>query len=1104
MGRRNTRRALVVRTFALVFMAILLFAEVRAERISVALPPQPLADALDAFARSTGYELVYRAELAKGLTSKGAAAGLSAQETLRQLLRDTDLSFDFVNERTITIFKAPVGSNHSTMSPAPTNVRPEMQSGGEGAALGAPTQGSTTMGDRKVSHRGFFSRFAAFVGLCVAAASPACAQQAAAAKADANDNLEEIVVTGSRVIKNGNESPTPLTVVSMDDLAEVHPATVAEQLNDLPIFSGSRGQYTNTGSGSFGTGPTSPDPAAQTMNLRNMGFTRTLILYDGVRLPPSSPDGTTDVNMIPQMLLQRVDIVTGGASAVYGSDAVTGVVNFITDTKFNGLKVNLNQGISVYGDDRTVDAGIAGGTDLFGGQGHFEWSLEDRHDPGVDSRMARAWGRDLWTVQGAGTAANPYSLIENSRVGTSSFGGLIRSGILSGQQFASNGVLSPFVNGAATGTPGYQIGGDGAYNNASLKSSLDMSQLFGRFDYDFSSNVRGHVVLSGTYNHNYLVSNSNLLSNATFSANNAFLSPTYQSELAAAGQSSFKLNEYFQDISATNVDAWERQYFIDTGLDGKFGENYTWTASYSHSQTQQIVRQNANINNERLSAALDAVTNPATGQTVCAVTLTNPGLFPGCTPLDVFGPTAASQAAVNYVTQSTQYLSTTTLDDVSAAITGELFNTWAGPVNTALSGEWRREGWRLNSNAQPTDPVSCVGLEYNCTASTQPYADAVTADRSPVSESVREAAIETVVPILKDAFLAKNVSINGAARYTYYDTSGSATTWKGGLDWQFNDQLSFRATRSRDIRAPTLADLYAPTSKSTITITDLLTGQSPLVTQQQGGNPNLKPEVGYTTTTGFVYKPIWLPSFSLAIDSFFINITNAITSVQGTNPTVQAACYASGGSSPYCALQSRPNGYTDTSAANAVTEWYSEEINIASQRTSGADIEANYTTHVFDHPIALRLFSTYQPHIIYTTPGLTTIDLGGVAFSSNALQASPVWRTTLTVAFSPMQNLGINVMERVRSGLKYSGDTTQIVASPTIPAVAYTDLNVSYHTDVLRGQAEWFANVQNLFNKQPPAAAFIGANGAVGTFGGFVYGDDPLGTYFTIGFRYRH
>lgn len=943
---------------------------------------------------------------------------------------------------------------------------------------------------------------------CASAANAQTANSGQSKQAEsqpaADEQLVEVTVTGSRVIRNGNDSPAPLTVVNLDDMLAVHPATVAEQLNDLPIFSGSRGQFTNPSVGNYGTGPAAPNPAAQVMNLRNMGFTRTLILYDGNRLPPSSPDGTTDVNMIPQMLLQRVDVVTGGASAVYGSDAVTGVVNFITDTHFDGLKVNLSQGSSLHGDDKIFDGGIAGGTRIFADRGHFEWSLEHRHDPGVLHRSDRQWGRDVWTVQGGGTTADPYHLVENTRISSSSFGGLITTGTLSGQQFASNGVLSPFVAGAPTGTTGYQSGGDGAFYDGSLKASLDMTQLFGRLDYDITDNVRGHVTLTGTDNHNFDIAANNVLSGVTMSSQNAFLSPAYQAQLAAHGQSTFTLGETFLDVPPINVDTWERQYFVDAGLDGKFAGDYHWQASYSHSQTKQNVRQNANINNEYLSAALDAVVNPATGQAECNVTLTNPGLYPGCVPLNVFGPTAASQAAVSYILTPTQFWSTTTMDDASASVTGQPFSIWAGPVGMALSGEWRRLGWDLNSSAVPTAPVSCIGLRFNCNNSTLLYANAVTANRSPVSEAVREGALELDVPLLKEVFLAKYVSFNGAARYTYYDTSGSAVTWKAGLDWQVNDQLTLRATRSRDIRAPTLSDLYAPTSTSTITVLDLLTGQSHLVPQQQGGNPHLVPEVGYTTTAGTVFRPEWLPSFTLSLDAFFINITNAITSVQGTNPTVQAACYASGGTSPYCALQSRPNGFTDTSAANGVTMWYNENINIASQSTKGADAEVNYAVKAFGNPLSLRVMATYQPHILYTTPGLSNIDLGGVAFSANALQASPVWRTSFIGRYSPVQNFTIDVMERWRSRLAWTGDRTQIVSSPPIPSVAYTDLNLSYLMKAPGGELEWFFNVQNLFNKQPPPAAFIGGNGSVGTFGGFVYGDDPIGAYFTLGARYRH
>jgi iron complex outermembrane receptor protein len=914
--------------------------------------------------------------------------------------------------------------------------------------------------------------------------------------------LQEVTVTGSRTIRNALDSPTPLTEVSVADMAEVHPGTVADDLNDLPIFSGSRGQAANASNGSLSGGPAAPNPSANVLNLRNMGFTRTLILFDGKRVPPTSPDGTVDVNMIPQILLHRVDVVTGGASAIYGSDAVTGVVNFVVDKHFNGLMVNAYSGISHDRDDKINDQGIAWGTDLFDGRGHFEASFQNHDDPNVLLRSQRAWGRDVWTVQGGGIAANPYHLVNNTRIAGSTFGGLISSGALNGQMFDANGFLTPFGAGVNVGAPknAYQSGGDGAYYNSSFKAALHMDQLFARADYDFSDSVHGDATVTASYNQNANVAQDNILSNATMSAQNAFLQPAYQAALAAQ---TFQFNKTWLDVPAQGTHTWERQYFAVLGLEGKFGSDYTWNASYSHSETRQNTRQNANINNERLSAALDAVVNPANGQAVCNVSLTNPGLYPGCVPLDVFGLNSESQAAVNYIVAATDFRSTLTQDDVSASVTGTPIRDWAGPINVALSAEWRRLGYELVSDAQPSDPVSCTGLRFNCSASTQFWAVGATADRSPVSEKVSEGALELDVPLLADTFLAKSVSFNGAARYTYYDTSGSAVTWKAGLVWKLNDQLTLRAARSRDIRAPTLNDLYLPTSLSTIQVTDLLTGQTQVVPQQAGGNPHLVPEVGYTSTAGFVYSPEWLPRFNLTLDGFWINITNAITSIQGTNPTVQKICYASGGSSPYCALQQRPNGFADISAANGVTKWYSEEINIASQRTAGADLDANYTAEPFGHPLSLRVLTTYQPHIIYTTPGLTTIDLGGVAFSSNALQASPVWRTTFTGTYNPLQNFAVTVMERLRSSLAFTGDSTQAVSSPRIPSVAYTDLNLSYQIKRSDSQTELFFNVQNLFNKQPPPAAFLGANGAVGSFGGFAYGDDPVGAYFTVGLRYR-
>jgi outer membrane cobalamin receptor len=182
----------------------------------------------------------------------------------------------------------------------------------------------------------------------------AYAQAAGNNAAAASDELTEVVVTGSRLIKNGNDSPTPVTVLSVEDAEAVHPGTVADQLNDMPQFFGSNNQASNAGAGNLGTGG-NPNPNANVLNLRNFGTNRTLILWDGHRASATAPNGTVDIDMIPQLLLQRVEVVTGGASAVYGADAVTGVVNFITDTKFNGIKVNGQAGRSVYQDDETKD-----------------------------------------------------------------------------------------------------------------------------------------------------------------------------------------------------------------------------------------------------------------------------------------------------------------------------------------------------------------------------------------------------------------------------------------------------------------------------------------------------------------------------------------------------------------------------------------------------------------------------------------------------------------------------------------------------------------------------------------------------------------------------
>src|SRR5579872_4762665 len=269
----------------------------------------------------------------------------------------------------------------------------------------------------------------------VASAAQAQAQPAA-------PQVEEVVVTGSRVIANGNNMPTPVTVVSVEELQNANPGPIAQALAELPALLASPNQ-----------GGQGPGPQA-VINLRGINGGRNLTLLDGHRQPQTGNSGV-DTNLIPSMLLKRVDIVTGGASAVYGSDAVTGVVNFAMDNNFNGLRARAGGGVSTYTDDATYNVGIAAGTSLFDGRGHVEASIEHFNDEGIPDRFARAWGRGVYSMQGAvpgstagaGTAANPWLLYANSRFSDRNFGGVINTGPLANLWFSQNGVLTPFDHG---------------------------------------------------------------------------------------------------------------------------------------------------------------------------------------------------------------------------------------------------------------------------------------------------------------------------------------------------------------------------------------------------------------------------------------------------------------------------------------------------------------------------------------------------------------------------------------------------------------------------------------------------------------------------------
>ncbi|MBC2666104.1 TonB-dependent receptor [Novosphingobium flavum] len=981
----------------------------------------------------------------------------------------------------------------------------------------------------------------------IIAVDPALAQDKAA---DA-ENTADIIVTGSRVITNGNESPTPVTTLTTDALQASKPTTVYQALLEQPLIAGAKG-----GKLAGSTGQGGNNNSISSLNLRGLGGVRGLVLFDGKRVAPQNLNGEVDLAQIPQMLLQRVDLQTGGSSAVYGSDAIAGAVNFITNRKFNGIRFDGSFGVSTYGDYATYDFGAAYGHDLFEGRGHFEASVQYRNDPGLlrtDRDYIQEFGKTPWQLLGNGTSV-PYFYSNIGFNNQATYGGRINrvsgpsSVFLNGVDiykldFRQNGVATQFVNGTLV-TGSTELGGNGGQQTeiVSLGAKDNFLQTFGRFDYDLTDDV--HFYLTGYWNRenqfNYLSNtrlyNAGATSGSTggvlLTTQNAFLPDDIRAALQGAGVTTFRLGKIF---TGANVDPMNTSYVNDninvsTGLEGKLG-TFNWDIGYSHSFNKQKNVSNNTFNTSRLLAALDSVL--VNGTPTCRV-LTQPQFaaqYAGCIPLNPFGPTATTKAQWDYIRQPTTYIGRTTQDSVSGGISGSPFETWAGPLNVALSGEWRRLGYSLYSEAEVANvtALDCAGLGIpNTTTScvnggTTSIWPNGSASRPPVSQRVVEGAIEADVPVLKDVPLAQDVRFNLAARHARYTSTGNvvitdpnvtrkfnATTWKVGLNWQVSDAIKIRATRSRDFRAPNLSELFLPGRTQALTgTTDYLTGaisgqspapNAPIVTMSQtiGGNPNVKPEVGYTTTVGVVLTPS--PAFSLAIDYYNIKIKNAITTVDGSQVDIQQSCYASGGASPYCSLQERPLGFANKDPlTNAATKFYTATpLNIGELRTHGVDVEANFRTELGGQPLSIRALATYQPHLRSIQPGTKDTDAAGVSIPKLRIQASIRYNLTDTFRIdwttrwrSHLLNVDPLLGLNVKDGYNY------------VKAVSYSNLNLSWK---VTPAFETYLNVQNVFNQRPPVytplasgSPFASGAGVGGV--GYYPADDAIGRYFIVGFR---
>ena len=909
---------------------------------------------------------------------------------------------------------------------------------------------------------------------------------------------ERVVVTGSRIANSVAQAPTPVTMLSDEQLSQLSAQSIPAGLAKLPVFAPVRGSDSASDGGYQATG--------NYLDIYGLGPIRTLVLMDGHRLTSTYFDGTIDINTIPQMLIQRVEVVTGGASAVYGSDAVSGVANFILNKDFEGLKAQAQGGLSNWGDARSFRLGVAGGEQL-SDRLHFEWSAEffNRDIVPVDPRP---YGLAQSSLVGTGKAGSPLHIVTNTTLPTAPFGGLVTTGPFANMQFAPDGTLIPFNPGAATPTNGVSVGGDGGYKKPSfVLPSLQTAQVFGRFDYRFNDNITGYAQMG--YSHTRTWSHEqNLISTAgsnaiTIYSGNPYLKPAYQTQMTNTGTASFNLARYNEDFGGLlNLTDRTSTASFSAGVQGTVFGRFDWEAYYTHGEgrVEQVTRDN--VNTENMYAAIDAVTDPRTGSTVCRVSITAPGAFPGCVPMNVLGNGAPSAAAIAYVNGVTRWKSINTLDDFGANITGTVFDNWAGPVKMALGIEYRLQSLVETSNVTDNKfniQNLRVGLNGNAASpGALKWTKNVTAPMHGAN-SVYEGNLELEVPLLKDLPLIEALSVNAAGRVTEYSSSGEALTYRLGVDWQVIDDLRFRATRSQDIRAPTLYDLYQSQTGTISGLVDYLTHTGGSVVNITGGNPNLVPEIARNVTAGFVYTPGWLPNLTASLDYYHVVINNAIAGISGSATQTQQICIASGGASPLCNLVVRPFPITNTTPANYPTLNYNVKQNVALNYAEGMDLAVNYETDLADVVdgwngiFNMRLMWSHEPTLkSQTLPGTTIINAAGTS-------QTPKDRVTLQADYLNGP-LGVTVVERYYGSFHLSGNPT-LIAAYSIPPYWQTDLNFAYDIDAFGIPNTAFLNINNVFNQfGGNCCAFTNNPGMQYPVASFT---DRIGRYFVLGLRFK-
>ena len=948
----------------------------------------------------------------------------------------------------------------------------------------------------------------AFAVIAAVSAAPAMAQvnSAGAPGPGTEVVVDEVVVTGSRLGRTSFNSPTPVSVIGQERSQALNITNVGDALNQIPSFRPIVGPATN----SFRS---SANIAGRSLDLRGLGAIRTLTLIDGRRHVTSSDDGTFDLNSVPSILIQRSEVVTGGASAAYGAGAVSGVVNLITDTRLQGIKAEASYGVSEHGDARNTYVAAAGGTSIAGGRGHLvvggEYSKE-----GPVPELSRDWSRRLhdfipnpfFSTNPALSNGLPANVAaDNVRTSLTPAGSITIVHPLQGMQFDSNGNLVPFQFGDLYNRAkpsALMIGGDpsitGYYGAVGpFVVGTKHGSILSHVSYDLTNAITvsaelGYAKVTGGPTGANPRSDPN--GALRIQRDNAYLTPATAAMMDAARTTFLPVSRINFELGPNVYSSTNETWHAFAGVNGKLPGDWKWDAYYQFGRTTGR-QSNANSRLEqRFKDSIDAVRAPAgipgiaAGTIICRTTISAP--TNGCVPANIMGPNKISPEAaawINTVAYSTRKF---TDHNLAANIRGDLFQGWAGPISAAAGVEYRS-----SASEGDNDANSKAGL----------FSQVAWTYLPPTTQKVTEGYVEASVPILHDSPLGKALDVDGAVRRTHYSLSGNATTWKVGAVYRPDEQYMLRVTRSRDIRAPSPLELNPNKSTTTLSLADPKYGVQYLMPTFSGGNPDLKLETADTFTAGAVLQPDWFRNFKLSVDYYDISVDGAID-IPAANLAISIC--RSGTNPAICTLGADANGNPDR-----ILALFATYQNINKLHTRGYELVANYALDLakvaqwMSGDVNISLNGSYVDTLSTLLPNGTKKELSNFTGNSGGVTnilGVPRWRADAVITYSqPAYSLTAHLSHIPKAlqnpdwiGAEQDGYSPYLPNSVTYNHVsARTYLDLSARVKLSRQedrQLELFGGVNNVFDADPPPELRLNGNGLY---------FPPVGRNYKIGIR---